>query len=110
MPVLSEDGFMAATAFDAELRFAITHRRLLELRYNGETRVVEPHDYGRHQGTERLLAYQLQGRSTARGPAWRDFIVAKIEACMVLEQLFAGSRGHQHTRHKPWDEVFARVE
>ncbi|HEV8394263.1 MAG TPA: hypothetical protein VGQ37_08310 [Vicinamibacterales bacterium] len=32
--------------FDRQLRFAIAHKRLIEVRYDGRLRVAEPHDYG----------------------------------------------------------------
>ena len=37
-------------AFDRQLRFAIAHRRLIEVRYGGRLRVAEPHDYGLKNG------------------------------------------------------------
>jgi hypothetical protein len=94
---------------DRDIRFAIANKRLLELRYNGQARTVEPHDYGRHKGVVHLLAYQLRGASTAKGPQWRDFDVAKIEHCTVLDRTFPGSRGRDHRNHKVWDELWARV-
>lgn len=94
---------------DRDLKFAIANKRLLQLTYNGQPRVVEPHDYGRLQGVVRLFVYQLRGGSTNRDPAWRLLDVAKIEEWTVLEQTFAGSRGDGYQRHKEWDEVFARV-
>jgi predicted DNA-binding transcriptional regulator YafY len=86
---------------DAQLRFAITHKRLLDLRYNGRSRVVEPHDYGVKNGTIKLLAFQ-------RGE-WRWFDVAKIESLAVLERTFAGGRATPHQQHHSWDELYARV-
>lgn len=100
---------MTDETLDRDLRFAIANRRLLQLTYNSQLRIVEPHDYGRRRGGLRLLAYQLRGASTRSTPEWRDFDVAKIEAWTVLDEAFAGSRGGAHQRHKDWDEVFARV-
>lgn len=94
---------------DRDLKFAIANKRLLRLTYKTQSRVVEPHDYGRYQGVVRLLVYQIEGMSTSRGPGWRDLEVAKIEACTVLERTFPGSRGSGYQRHKKWDELYARV-
>ena len=40
------------TSVDAQIRFAIHHRHLLQLRYKGALRVTEPHDYGVQKGIE----------------------------------------------------------
>jgi hypothetical protein len=69
---------------DEQLRFAIANRRLMQLRYGGCLRVVEPHDYGVQKGTPRL--------------AW------------FFEELFRGSRRDSHQRHYVWDVLYARVE
>jgi hypothetical protein len=103
----------AATTLDKQLRFAIAHRRLIEVRYNNNVRVVEPHDYGIHNGIPRLLAYQH--RVTARTPGrrhsgWRLFDVAKIDALVVLDESFKGSRGGSHNDHMAWDVVYQRVD
>ena len=97
----------------AKLRFAIAHKRLIGLSYDGRLRIVEPHDFGAKGGTSKLLVYQLHVDGPARGkPAlgWRLLDVAKIGVCKVLEETFAGSRGDAHERHMDWDAVFARVE
>jgi hypothetical protein len=98
---------------DERLHFGIARKRLLGVVYQGRLRVAEPHDYGLMNGKPRLLVYQLHAEKADGGrPAkgWRLFDVARIEACEVLEQTFAGSRGGQHRRHIAWDVVFARVE
>lgn len=100
------------TSLDAQLRFAIANKRLLRMVYNGKARVVEPHDYGRHNGQPRLLAYQLYEMAVSRQPrtkGWRLLDLAKSESCEVLSETFPGSRGDDHQRHYTWDELYARV-
>jgi hypothetical protein len=99
---------------DEQLRFAIARRRLIQLKYNGRTRIAEPHDYGVKNATRKLLVYQIraagaatQDRKPERG--WRLLDVSKIEECSVLDQTFGGSRGHSSQRHIVWDELFVRV-
>lgn len=99
-------------SLDARLRFAIAHKRLIEVRYKGSPRVAEPHDYGVQKGIERLLVYQLRG--PIRSPnhsatGWRLLDTSKIEACAVLADNFSGSRGQSHRNHFSWDVVHARV-
>ncbi len=98
-------------SLDARIRFAVAHRRLIEVRYKNSARVDEPHDYGVQKGVERLLVYQLRGPARPRQQAagWRLLDVAKIEGCTVLDATFAGSRGAQHRQHHAWDVVHARV-
>lgn len=96
----------------ARIRFAIEHRRLVELRYSGNARVVEPHDYGVQHGRERLLVFQLRGpvRPGQAPVGWRLLEVAKIEALTVLDDIFDGSRGSSHSDHQAWEIVYARVK
>src|SRR5580700_3036310 len=53
--------------FDQLLRTAIQQTRLLQLRYRNKDRIVEPHDYGEHNGAIKLLTYQ--GRRFKQRPA-----------------------------------------
>ena len=98
-------------SIDQQLRFAIAGKRLVQVRYNGSVRVIEPHDYGTKNGSAMLLAYQQQSSGPAKKSTtgWRLFEVAKIAECMVLETLFKGSRGASHQQHHAWDVLYARV-
>jgi hypothetical protein len=98
-------------SLDAQLRFAIANKRLIEVRYQGHTRVAEPHDYGARHGVDRLLVYQLRGpvRPGRSAAGWRRFDTEKIEACTVLDDVFKGSRGQSHHDHLEWDVLYARV-
>lgn len=49
---------------NSTIREAIRDKRLLELRYHGYSRIVEPHAYGRDtSGDEILRCYQMAGGS-----------------------------------------------
>lgn len=98
--------------FDEELRYAIEHKRLIQLRYHGRIRTVEPHDYGVHKGIERLLVYQLRAPVDVPGKSvkgWRLLDVSRIEDCEVLDEGFPGSRGDAHREHLQWEILYARV-
>ncbi len=102
----------ASPSLDDRIRFAIAGKRLVEVRYSGRLRVVEPHDYGVYKGATKLFVYQLReaapsGQKSASG--WRWLELAKIEGLTVLDDTFAGSRGQSHQQHFDWDEVYARV-
>jgi hypothetical protein len=98
---------------DQQARKAIAERRLLQLTYQGKSRVVEPHDYGMLGGKARLFVYQLRvvGEvESAKTRGWRLLDVDGITRCDVLEQTFPGSRGASHQDHHEWDVVYARVK
>jgi hypothetical protein len=95
----------------ARIRFAIANRRLIEVRYSGAIRVVEPHDYGIQNGHERLLVFQLRGPARpGHSPiGWRLFEISRIETLTVLDDTFKGSREQSHHDHYQWEVIYARV-
>jgi hypothetical protein len=60
-----------APNIDELLCAAIEQKRLIELLYLDKRRIVEPHDYGVHNGLIKLLGYQVGGSSSGRLPNWR---------------------------------------
>lgn len=96
---------------DEQLRFAIAHKRLIQLSYHGRQRVAEPHDYGVRKGITKLLIYQIQlsGARSKDVTGWRLLDASKIERYSVLEETFPGSRGRSDQRHHLWDVLYARV-
>ena len=99
-------------SIDARIREAIAGKHVLEVRYKGQVRVVEPHDYGVQKGVGRLLVYQLRATVGSGGHAigWRLFDVARIESLTVLDTRFKGSRRAAHQEHHTWDVLYARVD
>lgn len=99
------------TSLDTQLRFAISNKRLLRFRYDGAVRVAEPHDYGVRDGEAKLLAYQREkaGRKSEDARGWRLFDTAKLDNCVVLKDVFAGSREAADQHHHHWDALYARV-
>jgi hypothetical protein len=99
--------------FDSEadpvLFNAIQQKRILRLRYLGKERIVEPHDYGVHNGVVKLLGYQIGGASRQRLPNWRWMDTGLISQLEVLEQTFPGGRSASGKHHK-WDKLFIRVK
>jgi hypothetical protein len=100
------------SSLDYRIRFAIAHRRLIEVIYKRTARLAEPHDYGKQNGLDRLFVYQLRGPAKpGHSPVgWRLLDVAKIESLVVRDDEFPGSRGADHDSHLDWDEVYARVK
>ena len=99
-------------SIDEQLRHAIANKHLIEVSYNGKRRIVEPHDYGIHNGAERLLVYQLRSvpaSSDRQAIGWRLLDVSKIQSCVALTQSFLGSRGQAHRNRLKWEILYARV-
>ena len=99
-------------SIDEQLRFAIANKRLIQVAYRGDLRVVEPHDYGVQHGSANLLVYQLRGSGHGHGSrekGWKMLTVSKIDSCAVLDETFSGSRGQPSQQHLAWDIVYARV-
>jgi hypothetical protein len=95
---------------DELLRAAIEQKRLIELVYLDKRRVVEPHDYGVHNGSVKLLGYQVGGSSSGRLPNWRWMEVNLILSLRLLTGTFAGGRPSPSGKHHRWDQLFLRVK
>jgi hypothetical protein len=57
------------------LRTAIQEKRLIELVYNEKRRIVEPHDYGIHKGSESCSPIRSAARAPVNfrtGAGWRS--------------------------------------
>jgi predicted DNA-binding transcriptional regulator YafY len=89
---------------------AIEQKRLIRLRYKDRERIVEPHDYGIHNGSIKLLAYQVGGSSSHKLPNWRWMDQDRISEVQLLDQTFLGGRPTPSRKHHKWDRLFIRVE
>lgn len=94
---------------DQLLRTAIAGKRLIRLRYLDRERIVEPHDYGEHNGALKLLTYQVGGTSNGPLPNWRWMDVERISDAQLLDQTFPGGRPTPSGKHHKWDKLFIRV-
>jgi hypothetical protein len=95
---------------DQLLRTAIAETRLIRLRYLGRERIVEPHDYGEHNGAVKVLTYQVGGASSGPLPNWRWMDVQQISDVQLLDQTFPGGRPTASGKHHKWDKLFIRVK
>ena len=94
---------------DELLRMAIEQRRVIRLLYRNKPRIVEPHDYGVHNGSVKLLAYQVGGSSSGPLPNWRWMALDLSSDIELLNRTFAGGRPPASGKHHRWDQVFVRV-
>ena len=73
---------------------AIQENRVIEFRYDGHYRKVEPYCHGTSKrGQESIRGYQVAGGSNSRSiPFWRLFTVAKIGDLDLTDETFQGNR------------------
>ena len=95
---------------DQLLRTAIEQTRLLRLRYRNKDRIVEPHDYGQHNGAIKLLTWQTGGSSSGPLPNWRWMEIDQIPGALMLDRTFPGGRRTPSGKHHKWDKLFLRVK
>jgi len=99
-----------APRIDALLRKAIEQKRLISFTYKDKPRIVEPHDYGVHNGSVKLFGYQVAGVSREPLPNWRWALVNSISDLDVLDRTFPGRRQTASGKHHRWDQIFIRVK
>jgi hypothetical protein len=99
-----------AAKVDELLRAAIEQKRLIQLIYKEKPRIVEPHDYGVHNGSVKLLGYQVGGVSSGPLPNWRWMEVNLISDVGLLNRSFPGGRPSPSGKHHQWDQLFLRVK
>jgi predicted DNA-binding transcriptional regulator YafY len=73
------------------IKQALAERRMLQFRYHGYSRKVEPHAFGRvTEDRGALLGWQVSGGSRSEPPpGWRTFVLGEIENLVILRRTFA---------------------
>lgn len=99
-----------APTIDQLLRTAIEQKRLVQFNYKNKPRIVEPHDYGVHQGSVKLFGFQVGGQSSEPLPNWRWALVNSISDLNLLNRTFSGRRPTPSGKHHRWDQIFIRVK
>lgn len=94
----------------AEISEAIEKQRLLDLRYHGYSRTVEPHAYGRDKsGDEVLRCYQINGGSeSGERVGWKLLKIADAFAIQPLKQSFM-QRAEYKRDDKAMDYIFRQL-
>ena len=84
---------------------AIREKRLLELRYGGQSRRVAPHVYGIDAAREEMLnCYQVWGGSEGEPAGWLSLRLAEISQLKLTTKRFEPRPEHQRS-----DGAIARV-
>lgn len=67
---------------------AIEATRMIQLRYHGKKRILEPHDHGILNGSVQLLGWQTAGSSSRPIPNWLLMKTDEISDLTLLDQTF----------------------
>ena len=86
---------------------AIAERKLIELRYGGFVRVVEPHAYGVDaNAVEKLRCWQVSGGSdSGERSGWKLFTVSDMRSTTMCEDRFSSVR----PGYKRQDQAMLRI-
>jgi predicted DNA-binding transcriptional regulator YafY len=87
---------------------AIAARRLIEFRYDGMVRVVEPYTVGiLTTGNVALSAWHVRGFSESRAvPKWRLYTLDKMGSITVLDEVFEGPRRGYNPRDSRMKRIY----
>ena len=94
----------------SEIADAIAEQRLLELRYHGYARIVEPHAYGRDKsGDEILRCFQVSGGSeSGERTGWKLLKVAEAYSVHGLKDAFQ-ARPEYKRNDKAMEYIFCQL-
>jgi hypothetical protein len=93
---------------DAMIRQAISVKKLLDFNYDGYHRIAEPHIYGRKDGKDGLLVFQIRGQSSSGKFGWKRMYLNEITNVTVLDETFPGKRPVSGS-HSIWDKIYLIV-
>jgi hypothetical protein len=81
----------------SELVDAIQETKVVELRYHGYARIVEPHAYGRDKsGDEVLRCFQTSGGSeSGERTGWKLLKIAEVYSLHVQKTTFQARAGYR---------------
>lgn len=90
---------------------AISKRHMIELRYDGFTRLVEPHAYGiDSSGSEKLRCWQISGGSTSgERQGWKLLNVSDMHATTLSEAKFASARAGYKRGDSAMRHIYAQL-
>lgn len=93
-----------------EVIAAIENLNVIELQYEGELRILEPHCYGQTTaGNEGLRAYQTGGYSSTEKFGWKMYDIGKSENIRITDQSFNGPRAGYKEGDKGISEIYAEL-
>lgn len=89
---------------------AINNQQVIELYYDGELRIIEPHCYGlTTAGNEGLRAFQTGGYSSSGTFGWKMYDLGKADNISISDNRFNGPRTGYKRGDKGMSTIFAEL-
>jgi predicted DNA-binding transcriptional regulator YafY len=89
---------------------AINNKNLIEVTYDRDIRLVEPHVLGYKNSKLELLVWQLNNYGEVSSTnEWRTFEIQKITNIKITTQTFLGARATKSYSHPSWTQIIAKV-
>ncbi|OCB70134.1 hypothetical protein B0A79_01335 [Flavobacterium piscis] len=88
---------------------AIENQNIIEFSYEGKSRVVEPHCYGKTTaGNEAIRAYQIDGFSSSGKMGWKIYDLRKADDIEVTNDTFS-TRNDYKRGDQGMSEIYAEI-
>lgn len=90
---------------------AIQGKQVIELRYHGYSRIVEPHAHGiNHKNHQLLRCYQVSGGSVSgESPGWKLLLLSDIQAMIVTDRRFVMPRPGYKRGDSAMNRIFGEI-
>jgi hypothetical protein len=108
VPVPNSDSDHRADVGKAEFARRVDISRNSVLRILAKTAIQ--FDYGVHNGTVKLLTYQVPGERSQKLPNWRWMETVLISIFNCSANLFRAACPGITSKHHKWDKLFIRVK
>lgn len=96
--------------WNAIISNAISNKNLIEVTYDRDIRLVEPHVLGYKNSKLELLVWQLRNYAEVSPTNhWRTFEIQKISNIKITTQTFLGARATKSYSHPSWAQIIAKV-
>lgn len=89
---------------------AITDKRLVQFKYDGRSRIVEPFCCGATtNGNYVLRGFQIRGSDKTKPLCWRLYELSEISQMSVTQHGFKGNRQDYNPEDPTITEIFCRI-
>jgi hypothetical protein len=89
---------------------AIAGKHLVQFKYDGRSRIVEPFACGMSKANNYVLrGFQIRGSDKTKPLCWRMYELAEISQLSVTQHGFKGKREDYNPEDSAMTEIFCRI-